>query len=333
MMQSAAPHLRPRHDVPRLMRSVLLALIPGTLAMVWLFGWGVLLNILLCGATALATEALMLRLRGRPIAPALGDHSALLAALLLALCLPPLLPWWMPVLGTFFALALGKHLYGGLGFNPFNPAMLGYVFLLVSFPGSMVLWPSPDLAPPGLLQTLAVGSGMTAFDMVSGATPLDGLKTALAAGQPVAAQRNGFGPFSLHQEPDWLLINALFLLGGLYLLRHRMVAWQIPLGVLLGLGLPAFAAWLIAPDQFADPLFHLFAGGAMLGAFFVATDPVSASTTPLGRLYYGLGIGILVWVIRSWGGYPEGVAFAVLLMNLAAPLLDRLCRPRIAGQG
>lgn len=332
MMQQAAPHLRPRQDVSWRMRTVLLALVPGTLAMIWLFGWGVLLNLLLCAATALATEALMLRLRGRPVAPALADHSALLAALLLALCLPPLLPWWMPVLGTFFALALGKHVYGGLGFNPFNPAMLGYAFLLISFPGSMVLWPSPELGPPGLLQTLAVGSGLAEIDMVSGATPLDGLKTALSAGASIDTLGNGIGPFALHPQLDWLLLNGLFLLGGLYLLRRRLIAWQIPLGVLLGLTVPALAGWLIAPGQFADPLFHLFAGGAMLGAFFVATDPVSASTTPRGRLYYGLGIGILVWVIRSWGGYPDGVAFAVLLMNLAAPLLDRLCRPRIAGQ-
>lgn len=331
-MHRSAPHLRPRHDVPRLMQTVLLALVPGALAMIWLFGWGVLLNILLCAATALATEALMLRLRSRPVAPVLGDHSAVLAAVLLALCLPPLLPWWIPVLGTFFAIVFGKHVYGGLGFNPFNPAMLGYVFLLVSFPGIMVLWPAPELGPSGLLQTLMASSNMARIDMVSGATPLDGLKTALAAGTPIDALRNGIGLFSLHQDSDWLLINGLFLVGGLYLLRRRLIAWQIPLGVLLGLTLPALAAWIIAPAQFADPLFHLFAGGAMLGAFFVATDPVSAATTPLGRLYYGLGIGILIWVIRCWGGYPDGVAFAVLLMNLAAPLLDRLCRPRIEGQ-
>lgn len=326
-----APHLRPRNDVPTLMRHVLLALVPGTAIMVWLFGGGVLLNILLCSATALATEAAMQRLRGRPVAPALNDHSALLAGVLLALCLPPLLPWWIPVLGTAFALTLGKHVYGGLGFNPFNPAMLGYAFLLISFPAQMVLWPAPELATPGLLQALAFSGGALEIDMISGATPLDRLKTGLGQGETIIGLQAERALFSLHPDLHWPLINALFLLGGLYLLQRGHIRWQIPLGVLLGLATPALLFWLIDPQRFADPLFHLFAGGAMLGAFFIATDPVSAATTPRGRLYYGLGIGILVWVIRTWGGYPDGVAFAVLLMNLAAPLLDRLCRPRIQG--
>ncbi len=332
--QASAPHVPPVNRVSLVMRRVLYALVPGTLGMLWLFGWGVLINILLAVTTALACEAAMLRLRGRPVRRFLEDWSAVVCAVLLALCLPPLAMWWLPVVGVACALVLGKHLYGGLGYNPFNPAMVGYAVLLVSFPGHMALWPAPD-ASTGLIQAVqlvftgSLADG-TSLDAITRATPLDHVKTELAAGWTLGELRGG-PAFGLVAGAGWEWINLLFLAGGAWLLRQRVIAWQVPAGVLLGLALPALLFWLVNPDQFGSPLFHLLGGGAMLAAFFVATDPVSAATTPRGRLYYGVGIGTLAYVIRTWGGYPDGLAFAVLLMNMAAPLIDYYTPPRIEG--
>jgi len=337
---ASAPHLPPVTSVSLMMRRVLYALIPGTAAMLLLFGWGVLFNILLAVATAMAVEAWMLRLRKRPVRLFLQDWSAVLAAVLLALALPPLLPWWLPVLGIAFGLIFGKHLYGGLGFNLFNPAMVGYVMLLVSFPQEMTQWLRPGLFQgPGLLDSLwAVLSGQLpqiqdgALDGITGATPLDQIKTGLGQGRTLW-EIQASPLFGLFAGRGWEWINLLFLAGGLWLLHMRVIGWQIPVGVLAGLALPALVFWAVDSDQFASPLFHLLSGAAMLGAFFIATDPVSAATTPRGRLYFGLGIGVLVWVIRTWGGYPEGMAFAVLLMNMCAPLLDRYNVPPAVGGG
>jgi Na+-translocating ferredoxin:NAD+ oxidoreductase subunit D len=336
----SAPHLAPATSVGLVMRRVVYAVVPGAAVMALLFGWGVLLNMLLAVTTALICEALMLRLRGRPTGPYLRDCSAVLAALLLALALPPLLPWWITVLGVAFGLIFGKHLYGGLGFNPFNPAMVGYVVLLISFPREMTLWPAPAFiggTGPDLWQTLVyVFSGhfpdQLQFDAISRATPLDEVRVRLGQDESLQAIRGGpaFGTLGAH---GWEWINLLFLAGGLWLLRCRVIGWQIPVGVLAGIAVPALLFSLIGPDQYPGAAFHLLAGGAMLGAFFIATDPVSAATTRRGRLYYGLGIGILTWVIRTWGGYPDGIAFAVLLMNMAAPLIDQYTRPRIHGRG
>ncbi|MCC5811888.1 MAG: electron transport complex subunit RsxD [Ectothiorhodospiraceae bacterium] len=331
---ASAPHMPPAHNVSELMRRVVYALVPGTLGMVWLFGWGVLINIALAVTAALACEAVMLRLRGRPVQRFLRDWSAVVCAVLLALCLPPLVSWWVPVVGVVCGLVLGKHLYGGLGYNPFNPAMVGYAVLLVSFPGQMALWLDP-MSSPGLLQSLQlVTTGQQtsgeALDALTRATPLDHVKTELAAGWSLSELSTG-PVFGMLAGAGWEWINLLFLAGGIWLLRRRVIGWQIPVGVLLGLAVPALLFWLFNPDQFAVPLFHLLGGGTMLAAFFVATDPVSAATTPRGRLYYGAGIGILAYVIRTWGGYPDGLAFAVLLMNMAAPLIDHYTRPRIEG--
>lgn len=331
------PHLRPVNTVSLMMRRVLYALVPGTVVMLVLFGWGVLFNILLAIAAAVACEALMLRLRGRPVGLFLNDWSAVLAAVLLALALPPLLPWWMPVLGISFALIFGKHLYGGLGYNPFNPAMAGYVMLLVSFPREMTLWTPPgpwDGGAPGFLESVQIVflgqlPAGPALDAITQATPLEYARTSLGQGRTLWEIREDpiFGAFA---GKGWEWVNLLFLAGGLWLLRKKVIGWRIPLGVLAGIAVPALLFWAIDPDQYASPMFHWLSGGAMLGAFFIATDPVSAATTSRGRLYYGLGIGILIWVIRTWGGYPDGIAFAVLLMNMTAPLLDRYTR---AGTG
>lgn len=327
---AGAPHLPPPATVSQLMRRVLYALLPGTAAMVVLFGYGVLLNLLLAGLFALLAEAAMLALRRRPLGRFLSDGSALLTAALFALALPPLSPWWVIAIGVGFAIVLGKHVYGGLGHNPFNPAMVGYVVVLISFPRELTAWPAP-LAGLGLLETLSAMFGAdppAGWDALSQATPLDELKTGLTLALTVAETDAGSGRLAGY---GWEWVNLGFLAGGLWLLHKRAIAWQIPAGVLAGLAGMALVFWALDPDLHASPLFHTFSGAAMLGAFFIATDPVSAATTPRGRLYYGLGVGVLTFVIRRWGGYPEGMAFAVLLMNMAAPLIDQYTRPRIYG--
>ena len=337
---TSSPFVADRTHVSRIMRQVLYALVPGTLATAWYFGPGVLISIVLCVAFALLLEGIMLRLRGRPLKPFLTDYSAVVTAWLLALCLPPLMPWWMLLIGVFFAIVVAKQLYGGLGYNPFNPAMIGYVVLLVSFPREVSQWlPPAPLAehPLGLMDSLRViftGSlpPELSWDAVTMATPLDVMKTGLRMDRTVSEIRNNplFGDFG---GVGWEWIRNWLALGGLWLAFRRVIDWRIPLGVFLGMGLVATPFYLLNPDSFASPAFHVFSGGMILGAFFIATDPVTASTTPLGRLIYGMGIGILAWIIRTWGNYPDGIAFAVLLMNLAAPTIDYYTRPRVFGAG
>jgi electron transport complex protein RnfD len=335
----SSPYLPVTNDLGRLMTRVMLGLIPGALAMFWFFGWGVLFNLTIATLSAVAAEAAMLTARRRPVRATLLDGSAVLTGLLLGLALPPLAPWWMPVLGSGFAIVFAKQLYGGLGYNPFNPAMVGFVVLIISFPLQMTLWPPPlgmhsgatlgfvDTLQLVLSGTLPAGAGLDSLTM---ATPLDAAKTQLGLdytwseilARPLFGHVGGYG---------WEWINLAYLLGGLWLWRQRAIHWQIPGGMLSALFIVALLFYIADSDTFGSPLFHLFSGATMLGAFFIATDPVSAATTPRGRFYYGAGIGTLVYVIRTWGGYPEGLAFAVLLMNMAAPTIDYYTQPRVFG--
>ena len=335
----SSPHLPGTNQVARVMREVMIALVPGVLCALWFFGWGVLINLVLAGATCVLAEAAVLALRGRPVAPTLADNSALLTGLLLALSLPPLAPWWIPVLGALFAIVIAKQLYGGLGYNPFNPAMVGFVILLISFPREMSQWN----APAGLADAqLSLAEALTwslygalpaghDIDALTHATPLDHVKIALGLGRTLTEIHSDplFGAFA---GRGWEWVNLGFLAGGAYLLYRRVIAWQIPAGMLGALFVIALLFHAGDTDTAPAPLFHLLSGATMLGAFFIATDPVSASTTPRGRLLFGAGIGVIVYVIRSWGGYPDGVAFAVLLMNMAAPTIDHYTKPRVFGQ-
>jgi electron transport complex protein RnfD len=338
--QPAAPHAPPRGSVPRVMRRVLGALVPAAICHVWFFGPGLIVNFALAAVAGLAAESAVLALRGRSSAAQLRDGSALVTAALLAFSLPPLLPFWVPVTGAVVAIVLAKQLYGGLGKNPFNPAMVGFVVLLVSFPVEMTRWLPPQM---GDLDYRALGFGehllyvLTAnlapaveFDALTRATALDFVKEGLRAGRSYAELRGYalIGDFG-GRGTEW--VADFIALGGLYLLYTRTIRWQIPTAFLAGLLAPATALYILSPASFAPPWFHLFSGGAMLGAFFIATDPVSSATTPRGRLVYGAGAGFLVYSLRAWGGYPDGVAFAVLLMNAAVPLIDRYTRPRIYG--
>lgn len=324
------------------MRLVIYALAPAVAMHVIFFGPGLIVQIVLAVATALATEAVALRLRHLPLRKFLTDGSAIITALLIALCLPPLAPWWLIVSGTAFAVLLAKHLYGGLGSNPFNPAMVGYAVLLVSFPAQLTQWIAPDVAG---LRTVELGLGDTLYtifagelparlswDAITSPTPLNALKTSLAMGQTMqeAAAQPIFGMFG---GRGWDWINVAILAGGIWLLTRRIIRWHTPVAMLAGLAIPAAVMYAIDPGAYPGPLFHLTAGASMLGAFFIATDPISSATSPRGKLVYGAGIGLATYAIRTWGGYPDGVAFAVLLMNLAVPLIDRFTVPRIYGHG
>jgi electron transport complex protein RnfD len=316
--------------VRRIMLDVLLALIPALAIHFWLAGVAVLINLLLCVLASLLLEAATLRLRQRPIRSALGDGSALLTAILLALSLPPLCPWWLPVTGAGVAILLGKHAYGGLGLNLFNPAMLGLAVLLVSFPANMSSWPVPGLQLPiaDALSSVFLGTSAPGLDATSGATALDHLRGQLAL-QRTVSEISGDEAMGHLASRGWEWTAVGYLLGGLYLLWRRRIRWQIPLSMLAALSLVSMLFWLGDADRFPSPLFHFAAGATLMGAFFIATDPVTACSTPRGRLAYGAGIGVLVYLIRTWGGYPDGLAFAVLLMNAAAPALDAFLRPRV----
>ncbi len=334
------PQVSSSASVSRLMLHVGYALVPGTLAYVWLFGVSVLIQILLACLTAVVTEAIVLVLRKRPVIKTLTDGSALLTAVLLALAIPSIAPWWVIVLGTFFAILFGKQIYGGIGYNPFNPAMLGYVMLLISFPLEMTRWPAAisllEQVPTFQTSIDVIFNSGLGIDTISGATPLDSIKTQLRAGIdiPTTLISPQFGNlFGSLAGVGWEMVSLGFLLGGLYLLLTRRIAWQIPVAMLGAIAVLSSLFYLIDSNQYASPLLHLFGGATMLGAFFIATDPVSAATTPRGRIYYGIGIGVICYVIRTWGNYPEGLAFAVLLMNMAAPTIDHYTRPRVFGQG
>ena len=335
------PQWRSPATVGGMMRTVLYALVPALLAHVWFFGAGILLNTGIALLAALATEAVCLRLAGKPAAPFLADGSALVTAILFAFCLPPLCPWWVTTLGMLFAVGVAKHAYGGLGYNVFNPAMAGYVLVLVSFPDAMTVWPAPDIGDldylrPDLAATLhycltgTLPDGLT-IDAVARATTLDSAKEGLGLMRTMDEIRVNpvFGDFG---GAGWEWLGNFIAIGGFALLLRGVIRWQTPAGVLGGLLTMATLAWLLDPNTHPSPGFHLFSGGTMLGAFFIATDPVSSPTTGRGRLLYGTGIGVMTFLIRSFGSYPDGVAFAVLLMNAAVPLLDRWTRPRIYGR-
>ncbi|MBE9567822.1 MAG: electron transport complex subunit RsxD [Proteobacteria bacterium] len=339
--RSPSPHIRQAISVHDMMFMVLYALVPGALASMYFFGWGVLFNLLIAITVCLGSEAIILKLRKHEVGETLLDGSALLTACLLALALPSLAPWWLTTIASISAIVVAKHLYGGLGFNPFNPAMVGYIVVMISFPLEMTMWTAP----------MGVGGGwpdfLTTFnwvffgnlpaggiDSISMATPIDLLKTQLSQLHDISETRNNvaYSPlFASISGTGWQWVNLLYLGGGIWLIKKGVVDWRIPTAFLISLVLISNTFAVLDYANNSSALFHAFSGGTMLCAFFIATDPVTASTTPRGRWIYGAGIATLVYVIRSWGGYPDGIAFAVILMNIAAPLIDYYTQPKIYG--
>jgi len=333
-----SPYISDAPSVGSIMFKVLLALVPGIIAYVWVFGGGVLVTITLATVTALVAEAIMLKIRRRQVQPFLMDYSAVVTAWLLALAIPPLAPWWLIVVGTLFAIVVAKQLYGGLGYNPFNPAMIGYAVLLISFPAIMTKWPSAlELAQTKLSfaeQLQFIFGGLlpqdVKLDAVTSATPLDYLKTQLTLKHDIASIREAplFGALG---GKGGEYVTLAYLLGGLYLWQQKIISWHLPTAFLGTLALISSAFWLINPANFASPLFHLFSGASMLCAFFIITDPVSGPTTPRGKLYFAAGVAVITYLIRVYGGYPDGVAFAVIFMNICVPLIDAHTQPRVFG--
>ncbi|MBK1725950.1 RnfABCDGE type electron transport complex subunit D [Halorhodospira neutriphila] len=338
----AGPHTRTPATIGGLMGQVLLAALPATAFGVWLYGYPALLLLLLTLLAAVAGEALCLRLMGRPVGAGLRDGSALVAGWILAMSLPPWAPWWLAVVGGLFAAVVAKGAFGGTGQNLFNPAMAARVVLLVAFPAPMTRWVAPaplgSEAAPGLGEALAITFlGRADWDAVTSATTLDAARTAVQEGGSLG------GALAEHFDPAAALIGhgagslaegsaLLLLLGGLYLIGRRVVDWDAPLALLLTLAALAAGFHALEPARYAGAGVHLLSGATLLTAFFIVTDPTTSPATRPGRLLFGAGCAGLIWLVRTYGGYPEAVAFAVLLMNACTPLIDHWVRPRIYGR-
>lgn len=340
---ASSPHLSRRFQTSTLMQRVLFCALPGVAVQCFFFGWGTLVQLSIAISVALLCEAGVLALRKRPIVNTLKDNSALLTALFIGIAVPPLAPWWLTLLGAMFAIIIVKHLYGGLGHNIFNPAMAAYVMLLISFPVQMTSWVAPSTLAsyqPDLLASLQLiflgGSqvDITAyklgFDGIAMATPLDTLKTDLSMGL-TSTESLSKSIFSDGFGIGWFWVNMAYLAGGLLMIKLKLIRWHISVGLLGALFICASVGFMLNPDTHAGPLFHLFSGATMLAAFFIATDPVTAATSVRGRLIFGGLIGLLVYVIRTYGGYPDAYAFAILLANLCAPFIDHYIKPRAYG--
>lgn len=335
LIRVSSPHLHKANKTANVMQMVLLATVPGIAAMSFFFGWGTLIQLVWAILLAVLFEAAAIKMRGRPVLFYLKDYSAVVTAVLLALALPPFAPWWLTLIGIFVAIIVAKHLYGGLGQNPFNPAMIAYALLLVSFPVEMTSWTMPNVLLGAETASFAdtllfiFSSQPEQFvDQFTGATPLDALK-----------HRGGLTTDEAWASVDilsrgvsaWYVISTAFLLGGLVLIYKKVFTWHTPVSMLASIFVCSGVLFIFDTDYFADPVFHLVVGGTMLGAFFIATDPVTAATSNRGKLVFGALIGLLVVVIRTWGSYPDAIAFAVLLMNLAAPFIDLYTQPRSYG--
>ena len=337
MINQQSPFIQKAASVTNIMLMVILALVPGLIFYVYFFGVGVLLNVFVASLTALIAEYFVLKMRKLPPKVYLSDGSALVAAWLLALSIPSIAPWWIIVVGTLFTIVIAKHFYGGLGSNIFNPAMIGYAVLLISFPAIMTKWPSPienSLSIESIWQALQVFFyGLTQVgDGLTSATPLDYIKTELLQGQilpDITIPNVGLATILTSNQ----IISLAYLLGGIVLLHKKIISWHLPITYLLSLSFISGLFHLIDPNNYSTISFHLLNGGTMLCAFFIITDPVSGPTTPKGKIWFAFMVAILVYVIRVFGGYPEGIAFAVIFMNICVPLIDNLTQPKVFGHG
>jgi electron transport complex protein RnfD len=323
------------------MGTVLLALTPATLFGFWLYGWPAINLWAVSLIAAIAGEALVVFMQARAVRPVLMDGSGILTAWLLAVSLPPFAPWWIAVVGSLFAVIIGKQVFGGLGQNVFNPAMAARVMLLISFPLEMTSWVAPaplgSAHAPGLLDSLRITFLSQPLDGMASASLLGHVKTEFTRGVGLDQALVGYcAPFDalVGSRAGSMGETAalLILLGGLFLIARRIITWHAPVAMLLGVAVPALIFNAINANHYAGPMYHLLSGGLMLGAFFIVTDPVTSPNTGTGQFIFGLGCGLMTWIIRTWGGYPEGVAFAVMLMNTLTPLIDQYVKPRIYGR-
>jgi electron transport complex protein RnfD len=338
---TSGPFTHKANSVQKVMTTVLLALLPATAFNMYLFGWPAILLFAVTIGSCVAIEAGCLVLAGKPVKETLSDNTAVLTGWLMAASFPPWAPWWLGLLGAIFAIALAKHAFGGIGQNMFNPAMVGRTVLLVSFPVVMTAWVAPhplfSAGAPGLADAFAITFGGHMPDAMSAASALGYIKTELSRGIPVTQ--------SMAQVPDLMDMalgyragsmgetSALLILaGGLFLMYKRIISWHIPLSVIATLFLMGTLFHAVDPARYTTGVFHVMSGATFLGAFFIATDYVTSPVSKTGQLIFGAGVGLLAWVIRNYAGYPEGMAFAVLLMNSITPIIDQYTRPRVFGR-
>lgn len=309
---SPSPHLFSKRSTTSIMGDVLIALLPALAASVWVFGWGVLAVTVISVACCVVFEWLIQKFLIKGPAT-IGNLSAVVTGVLLAFNLPSSIPLWLVILGAFVAIAVGKMTFGGLGKNPFNPALVGRVFLLIAYPVQMTTFP--------------------AVDGVTGATPLALAKEAIKGGASVSdvLTRLNISDLGLaigrHSGSLGEVAAIALIVGGLYLLLRRVISWHIPVAVLGTMALFSAILWFVAPETYMSPLFHLLTGGAILGAFFMATDYSTSPMTHRGGVIFGVGIGLVTIIIRLWGAYPEGMSFAILIMNAIVPLINKYVKP------
>lgn len=321
---SPSPHYYGDNTVKKLMYGVVYALLPALFVSVYFFGIGALIVTAISIAACIAFEYLIQKYLMKA-EPSISDGSAMVTGLLLAFNLPTNLPWWIIIIGAMVAIGVGKMTFGGLGNNPFNPALVGRVFLFISFPAQMTSWPTP------------IASRMQYTDAVTGPTPLgiikEGFSAEVTTGQLMEQIPGYMEMFLGYMHGSMGEISAIALLaGGIYMLVKKIISWHIPVSIILSVLIFTGILWLINPYDNADPLFHLLSGGLMLGAIFMATDYVTSPMNPKGMWIFGIGIGVITIAIRVYGSYPEGVSFAILIMNAFVPLINKYVKPKGFGE-
>lgn len=322
---SLSPHDFGKSSVKGIMYNVVIALIPALLVSIYFFGIDAIRVNLIAIASCLFFELIIQKFILKQ-SPTISDGSALITGLLLAFNLPSNLPWWIIIIGSLVAIGIGKMAFGGLGNNPFNPALVGRVFLLISFPAQMTSWPKVNVLNFALT------------DASTGATPLAIVKEGLKNGEKFSDILNTLP----HSYTDMLIgnmggslgeISAIaLLLGGVYLLARKIISWHIPVSILASIAIFTGILFAINPDQYACPTFHLLTGGVLLGSIFMATDMVTSPMTSKGMIIFGIGIGVITVLIRVWGAYPEGMSFAILIMNAFVPLINLASKPKRFGE-
>jgi Na+-translocating ferredoxin:NAD+ oxidoreductase subunit D len=319
-----SPHIHAKENTRNLMLGVVIALLPSFIASVWYFGWGAIIVTLTSILSCLLFEYLIQKFIFKG-AVTITDGSAIVTGLLLAFNVPSNLPVIIIIIGSLISIGVAKMTFGGLGNNPFNPALVGRVFLLISFPVQMTSWPVPS----------GFKTGYT--DAVTGATPLGILKEGLKNGESMS---NLMDQIPSHMQMFYghmggsmgEVAAAALLIGLIYMLVKKIITWHIPFSVIASVAIFTTILWLVNPEKNADPLFHILTGGVLLGAIFMATDYVTSPMVPKAMLIYGTGIGILTVIIRVWGSYPEGVSFAILIMNAFVPLMNTYIKPKRFGK-
>jgi len=318
---SPSPHIHTGDSTQKIMYRVVYAMIPALLWSVFVFGLDALRVTLIAVVACLAFEYIVQKYLMK-IKPTVTDGSALITGILLAFNVPSNIPWWIIVVGAMASIGLGKLSFGGLGSNIFNPALVGRVFLLISFPVQMTSWPV---------------NKMSGIDAVTSATPLgiikEGLNNGVSVSEIYSKLPTPTDMFIGNIEGSLGEISALFLiLGGIYLLIKKVITWHIPVSIIATAAIMSAIFWLVNPDLYINPVYHILTGGLMLGAIYMATDMVSSPMTPKAQLIYGVGIGVLTILIRFFGAYPEGISFAILIMNAMVPLLNRYIKPKRFGE-